>query len=72
MTTYTRRRTAALFVDCASVDELAVVAVRRDTEVPVLVVGRGSDMLVADEGFAGIAVSISEMACRSICGPSSS
>jgi UDP-N-acetylmuramate dehydrogenase len=33
----------------------------RDTSLPVLVVGRGSNLLVADEGFSGIAVSLAEL-----------
>jgi UDP-N-acetylmuramate dehydrogenase len=63
MTTYRVGGAAALFVDIASIDDLIAVAeVRRVTGVPVLVVGRGSNMLVADAGFAGIAISIAEFA----------
>jgi UDP-N-acetylmuramate dehydrogenase len=43
-------------------DLLAVAAARRASGLPVLVVGLGSNLLVADAGFAGIAVSISELA----------
>jgi UDP-N-acetylmuramate dehydrogenase len=43
--------------------ELALVGeVLRDTGVPVLVLGRGSNLLVADEGFAGVVVSLTAMA----------
>jgi UDP-N-acetylmuramate dehydrogenase len=44
-------------------EELQTVAeVVRETGLPVLVVGRGSNLLVADAGFAGIAVSLSSLA----------
>ena len=63
MTTYKVGGPAALFVDVAGLDDLAAVAtVRRDLGVPVIVVGRGSNMLVADQGFDGIALSIAEFA----------
>ena len=63
LTTYRVGGPAALFVDVASVADLASIAeARRATGVPVLVIGRGSNMLVADAGFAGIAVSIAELA----------
>jgi UDP-N-acetylmuramate dehydrogenase len=63
MTTYRVGGAAAMFVDVRSLDDLAAVAeVRARTGVPVLVVGRGSNMLVADHGFAGIALSIAGFA----------
>lgn len=63
MTTYRVGGSAAGFVDVASIDDLVAVAeVRAETGVPVLVVGRGSNMLVADGGFAGIALSIAAFA----------
>ena len=63
MTTYRVGGPAALFVDVASVDELVAIAeVRAATGLPVLVVGRGSNMLVADEGFAGLAISVAGFA----------
>ena len=57
LTTYRVGGPAALFVEASSVDDLwrvaeAVVA----TGLPVLVVGRGSNLLVADAGFPGVAV----------------
>lgn len=56
-TTYRLGGPAALLVRVSTVDDLrAVAAARRDAELPVLVVGRGSNLLVADRGFAGIAV----------------
>jgi UDP-N-acetylmuramate dehydrogenase len=63
MTTYRVGGAAALFVDVRDLDDLVAVAeVRLATRVPVLIVGRGSNMLVADRGFAGVAVSIAGFA----------
>lgn len=63
MTTYRVGGAAAMFVDVRSLDDLVAVAeVRADTGVPVLVVGRGSNMLVADSGFDGIALSLAGFA----------
>ena len=61
MTTYRVGGPAALFMEASSEDDLrvarrAVVA----SGVPVLVVGNGSNMLVADRGFAGLAVHLGE------------
>lgn len=56
-TTYRLGGPAALFVRVGSADDLqAVAAARRESGLPVLIVGRGSNLLVADAGFAGIAV----------------
>lgn len=63
MTTYRVGGTAAMFVDARSVDDLVAIAeVRAATGVPVLMVGRGSNMLVSDDGFAGVGVSITGFA----------
>jgi UDP-N-acetylmuramate dehydrogenase len=63
MTTYRVGGPAALFVDVRSIDELIAVAQARvETGVPVLVIGRGSNMLVADEGFRGVVISIADLA----------
>ncbi len=63
LTTYRVGGSAALFVEARSLADLeAVGEVRAATAVPVLVVGRGSNMLVADTGFQGIAVSIAAFA----------
>ncbi len=63
MTTYRVGGPAALFVDVAELADLTAIAdVRQRTGVPVVVVGRGSNMLVADAGFAGIAVSVARLA----------
>jgi UDP-N-acetylmuramate dehydrogenase len=59
MTTYRVGGPASLFVDVASVDDLRAVAAAHDASgLPVLVVGRGSNLLVADAGFRGIAISV--------------
>jgi UDP-N-acetylmuramate dehydrogenase len=63
MTTYRVGGSAALFVRATSLDDLrAVGAARAASGLPVLVVGRGSNLLVADTGFRGIAVSIADLA----------
>ena len=62
MTTYKVGGAAALFVRPRSVDDLQrVAAAVRASELPVLVVGRGSNLLVADDGFTGIAISLASM-----------
>jgi UDP-N-acetylmuramate dehydrogenase len=63
LTTYRVGGSAAVFVSPTSMAELqrvAEVVARHD--LPVLVVGRGSNLLVADAGFAGVAVSLAEWA----------
>ena len=63
MTTYRVGGTAALFVDIETIDDLVAVGrARAETGVPVLVIGRGSNMLVADAGFRGIVISIADLA----------
>ena len=63
LTTYRVGGSAAIFVAPASRDELdAVAAVIARYELPLLVVGRGSNLLVADSGFAGVAISLAEWA----------
>jgi UDP-N-acetylmuramate dehydrogenase len=62
MTTYRVGGAAALFVRPRTVADLATVAEAcRVGEVPVLVVGRGSNLLVADDGFPGVAVSLADL-----------
>ena len=59
LTTYRVGGAAARFVIAESVDDLASLArAIRVAELPVLIVGRGSNLLVADEGFAGVAVQL--------------
>lgn len=62
MTTYRVGGAAALFVKPRSVDDLHLVADACGRgRLPVLVVGRGSNLLVADDGFQGVAVSLAEL-----------
>lgn len=62
-TTYRLGGAAAVFVSPRHDEDLYLVAeVVRDTGLPTLVVGRGSNLLVADRGFAGIAISLAQMA----------
>ena len=61
LTTYRVGGPAALFVEAADPDDLrAVAAAVATTGLPTLVVGKGSNLLVADAGFAGIAVVLGE------------
>jgi UDP-N-acetylmuramate dehydrogenase len=63
LTTYRVGGAAALFVRARTLDDLVAVAeARRASGLPVLVIGKGSNLLVADAGFAGIAVSVAELA----------
>lgn len=63
MTTYRVGGPAAIFVSPASIADLRKVAdVIARYELPVLVVGRGSNLLVADGGFAGVALSLADWA----------
>jgi UDP-N-acetylmuramate dehydrogenase len=63
MTTYRVGGAAALFGAPRSMDDLHALAdgVARN-RLPVLIVGRGSNLLVADSGFAGLAISLAELA----------
>jgi UDP-N-acetylmuramate dehydrogenase len=65
MTTYRVGGAAALFVRASSIDDLRLVAAAvQASAVPVLIVGRGSNLLVADEGFDGLAVALGEIGDR--------
>ncbi|MFT3854847.1 MAG: UDP-N-acetylmuramate dehydrogenase [Ilumatobacteraceae bacterium] len=65
-TTYKVGGAAAVFATPRTIDELrAVAAVAVDTGLPVVAIGWGSNMLVADEGVRGIVVSLAEL-CSSI------
>ncbi len=62
MTTYRVGGAAALFVKPSTIPEIHLVAqTLAETNLPVLVVGRGSNLLVSDEGFTGVAISLSEL-----------
>ncbi|MCL2393197.1 MAG: UDP-N-acetylmuramate dehydrogenase [Acidimicrobiaceae bacterium] len=57
LTTYRVGGPAAVAVRVLDEDDLEAVArARRASALPVLVIGRGSNLLVSDAGFAGIAV----------------
>jgi UDP-N-acetylmuramate dehydrogenase len=61
LTTYRVGGSAALFVEASSDEHLGrVAAAVAASGAPVLVVGRGSNLLVADAGFPGIAVALGE------------
>jgi UDP-N-acetylmuramate dehydrogenase len=63
LTTYRVGGAAAIFVSPTSRDDLFAVAdVIARYELALLVVGRGSNLLIADAGFAGVAVSLAEWA----------
>jgi UDP-N-acetylmuramate dehydrogenase len=63
MTTYRVGGAAAIFVSPASMADLHNVAdVIARYDLPVLVVGRGSNLLIADAGFAGVALSLADWA----------
>ncbi len=62
-TTYKVGGPAAIFASPRDATELRTLGeVACETGLPVLVIGRGSNLLVADEGFAGIVVSLAAMA----------
>ena len=70
LTTYRVGGRAALFLEVATVADLARVArARAATGLPVLTIGRGSNMLVADSGYHGIVVSLAEFASGIAIGP---
>jgi UDP-N-acetylmuramate dehydrogenase len=70
LTTYRVGGPAAVLVKPATVADLVLVAeAKRASNLPVLVVGRGSNMLVADAGFPGIAVWIPSLAGDLEIGP---
>ena len=57
LTTYRCGGALAALVRAEHDDDLATVAtILRHHETPILVVGRGSNLLVADEGFAGVGI----------------
>ena len=61
LTTYRVGGPAALFSEPATVADLErLAAVVEATGIPVLVLGKGSNLLVADAGFAGLCVRLAE------------
>jgi len=63
LTTYKVGGRAALFLRARSIDDLHAAAnVLREHDVPVLVIGRGSNLLVSDEGFPGLVITLGDFA----------
>src|SRR3989440_11602863 len=59
LTTYRVGGAAALFVEAADDADLAAVSgAVGESGVPVLVLGKGSNLLVADAGFPGLGVTL--------------
>ncbi|HEX9713880.1 MAG TPA: UDP-N-acetylmuramate dehydrogenase [Actinomycetota bacterium] len=57
LTSYRIGGPAGVYLEAAGDEDLAALAAAvRETSVPVLIVGRGSNMLVSDHGFPGIVV----------------
>ena len=62
-TTYKVGGTAALHMMVSSIDDLYLVsAVLAEVELPILVIGRGSNLLISDSGFKGLALTIGGLA----------
>jgi UDP-N-acetylmuramate dehydrogenase len=73
LTTYRVGGVAAILVTAASLEDLYVVGTAAGASgLPILVVGRGSNLLVADAGFPGIAVALDQttFSAVTIDGPS--
>lgn len=61
LTTYRVGGRAAVFVDVADAEDLAALAgIMAGSTVPVLVIGRGSNLLVSDAGFGGLVIRLGE------------
>ena len=62
-TTYKVGGTAALHMMVSSIDDLYLVsAALAEVELPILVIGRGSNLLISDSGFKGLAITMSGLA----------
>ena len=62
-TTYRVGGAAALHMHVASIDDLyAVSSVLAQVDLPLLVIGRGSNLLVSDGGFSGLALTLGGVA----------
>ena len=62
-TTYKVGGTAALHMTLTSLDDLYLVStVLAEVELPILVIGRGSNLLISDSGFQGLALTIGGLA----------
>jgi UDP-N-acetylmuramate dehydrogenase len=72
LTTYRVGGAAALFVTAATIADLdRVAAAVAATGVEVLVLGRGSNLLVADDGFPGLVVTLGAIGTTIELGPDS-
>src|SRR5262249_61420642 len=64
-TTYRVGGRAALFVRAESADDLRLVArALAESALPAVVLGRGSNMLVADDGYTGLVVELGAFAAQ--------
>ncbi len=62
-TTYKVGGSAALHMVVSSIDDLYLVsAVLAEVDLPILVIGRGSNLLISDSGFKGLALTIGGLA----------
>ena len=65
-TTYRIGGPAALFVECASLSDLSLtIEVLAEEDIPWTVVGKGSNLLVADEGYPGAVLVLTGEFCQS-------
>ncbi|HEY1282007.1 MAG TPA: UDP-N-acetylmuramate dehydrogenase [Acidimicrobiales bacterium] len=65
LTTYRVGGRAALFVRAESTDDLRLVGrAVAESALPAVVLGRGSNMLVADDGYAGLVVELGAFAAQ--------
>lgn len=63
LTTYRVGGVAAFHFSAETMTDMeAVASVRRSTGIPVVVLGRGSNVLVADDGFDGLVVQLGDIA----------
>jgi UDP-N-acetylmuramate dehydrogenase len=62
-TTYRVGGSASIYAHVESINDLHLIsAALRDTQLPLLVIGRGSNLLVADEGFKGLVLTLGPFA----------
>src|SRR5688500_12399962 len=67
LTTYRVGGPAALFFEPSSVEDMVALARALsglDEEVPVLALGRGSNVVVSDEGFPGVVIRLGSRFAR--------
>ena len=62
LTTYRVGGDTALYIEAQTEQDLeAVSRVRNETDLPTLIIGKGSNLLVADTGFPGVTVAIGKL-----------